>query len=279
MSDKLIETTIRPSTGNYNLLSAFRELWAYRELALVLIDRDIRVRYKQTFVGIAWAFVQPFMTMIVFTLFFGKIAKIPTGDVPYHLFSFAGVLPWQYFARSMTEGSTALLSNSGILTKVYFPREVLPLSTVVAGLVDFSIGIFFLFILMAFEGYFPSLRALWCIPFIIMAALLALSFSFWVSSAAAIYRDVGFIIPFLVQLLMFATPVIYPADIVPEQYQFVYNLNPMVPVIEGMRWSLLGMGNAPSFSQISIAAAVVGFLLLTGMGYFNKAVRLVADKI
>tara|TARA_R110000868_G_C10971850_1_gene770122 strand:+ start:4490 stop:5314 length:825 start_codon:yes stop_codon:yes gene_type:complete len=274
-----METIVKPGSRKGRVLSALRELWTYRELAIVLIDRDIRVRYKQTFVGIAWAFVQPFMTMVVFTLFFGKIAKIPTGDVPYHLFSFAGILPWQYFARSMTEGSTALLNNAGILTKVYFPREVLPVSTVIAGLVDFAIGMVFLFVLMALEGYYPTFNALWSIPLMMLASFLALSFSFWVSSAAAIYRDIGFIIPFFVQLLMFATPVIYPASIVPDKYQFLYSLNPMVVVIEGMRWSLLGMGDAPSLLHLSVSAGVVGLLLITGVSYFNKAVRQVADKI
>jgi lipopolysaccharide transport system permease protein len=274
-----MEIQIKPEVKRSRVLAAIHEIWLYRELALVLIDRDIRVRYKQTFVGITWAFVQPFMTMVVFTLFFGKLAKIPTGDIPYHLFSFAGILPWQYFARSMTEGSGTLLTNSGILTKVYFPREVLPISTVVAGLVDFMIGMVFMIILMIVEGYYPSLRILWCIPLIGLSALLALSFSFWVSSAAAIYRDIGFIIPFLVQMLMFATPVIYPANMVPEAYQFIYNLNPMVLVIEGFRWALLGMGDAPSLMQVSTSVGVVIILLLTGLSYFNNAVRQVADKI
>ena len=274
-----MEIQIKPEVKRSRILAAIHEIWQYRELALVLIDRDIRVRYKQTFVGITWAFVQPFMTMVVFTLFFGKLAKIPTGDIPYHLFSFAGILPWQYFARSMTEGSGTLLTNSGILTKVYFPREVLPISTVVAGLVDFMIGMVFMIILMTVEGYYPSLRILWCIPLIGLSTLLALSFSFWVSSSAAIYRDIGFIIPFLVQMLMFATPVIYPSNMVPEAYQFIYNLNPMVLVIEGFRWALLGMGDAPSLTQIFTSVGVVIMLLLTGLSYFNNAVRQVADKI
>src|SRR5467141_4372348 len=214
------------------------ELWAYRELLYFFIWRDIKVRYKQTAIGAAWAVFQPLMTMAVFSLFFGKLAKIPSNGLPYPVFYFSALLPWTYFSGALQNATSVVVEQQRVITKVYFPRLVLPLSAVVAGLVDFSIGFVVFLVMMAYYRIVPSLSIFFFPLFLLMAVLTALGIGLFLSALNAIYRDVRYVLPFLVQFWMFASPVAYPSSLVPERWRWLYELNPMAGVIDGFRWSL-----------------------------------------
>jgi lipopolysaccharide transport system permease protein len=268
---------IRPGGGTAR--QQLRELWAYRELLYFLVWRDIKVRYKQTVIGAAWAIIQPFMTMVVFTIFFGRLAGLDqrTGDVPYPLFAFAALLPWQLFAFALSESANSLVNSKHLITKVYFPRLIVPLAAVLVGLVDFAVAFGVLAGMMLVYGVLPSLGVLLLPLLVLFAVAAALSVGLWLSALNVRYRDVRYTLPFLSQVWLFATPVAYPASLVPEAWRPVYGLNPMAGVVEGFRWALLG-GPAPG-PMIAVSAGVVVLLLWGGLRYFRKVERTVADVV
>jgi len=257
-----------------------RELWRYRELLYFLTWRDVLVRYKQAVLGVAWAILQPVLTMIVFTVVFNKALGVqsPASDVPYAVFSFTGLLPWQFFAGALSRSGVSLVSNANLLTKVYFPRLVIPVSAVLAGLVDFGISFVVLLALMAAYGIMPTWHIVFLPLFVVLAIVTALAVSLWLSALNVLYRDVQYVIPFLVQLWMFVSPVIYPISAIPEgPLRIAFALNPMTSVIGGFRWALLGQ-QLPS-GNMWISVAVIPFLLAGGVQYFKRMERVFADVV
>ena len=253
------------------------ELWDYRELLFFLAWRDIKVRYKQTVLGIAWAVIQPVFTMVVFTIFFGKLGKIPSDGFPYPLFTFAALLPWQLFAHSLTYASQSLVGEARLITKVYFPRLVIPISSVLAGLVDFAIAFGILLLLMLYYGVLPTARIFLLPAFIGMALISSLAVGLWLSALNVKYRDVRYTVPFLTQFWLFVSPVAYPASMVPEKWQWLYGLNPMAGVIEGFRWALLG--TSPPMGTIFISLFLTILLFVGGLYYFRNTEKVFADVI
>jgi len=254
----------------------FRELWEYRELLYFLIWRDVKVRYKQTALGAAWAVIQPFFMMVVFSLFFGRLAKVPSDGIPYPVFTFCALLPWQLFANALTESSNSLVGNQNLITKVYFPRLVVPISAVLGGLVDFVIAFVILLGMMLYYGIVPGWAIVTLPGFILLAVLTALGVGLWLSALNVQYRDVRYTINFLVQFWMFATPVAYPSSIVPEKWRVLYGLNPMVGVVDGFRWALLGKPDSPGLPLL-ISVIVVLMLLVGGLYYFRRLEQQFAD--
>lgn len=254
----------------------FEELWRYRELLVFQALRDIKVRYKQTVLGAAWAIIQPVVTMIVFTIIFGKLAGLPSEGVPYPLFALCALLPWQLFAHSLNYSSNSLVSNSHVLTKVYFPRLILPFSAVIAGLVDFAIAFMVLVGMMAYYHILPGWSVLTLPLFIMLALAAALSIGLWLSALNVKYRDIRHTIPFLTQLWLFASPVAYSSSLVPEKWQALYGMNPMVGVVEGFRWALLGKA-APLGPMMIVSIVATGVLLVGGLFYFRRMEKTFAD--
>src|SRR5947207_378757 len=234
---------IEPSHGWVSL--KLHELWEYRELLYFLIWRDIKVRYKQTVLGAAWAIIQPFFMMVVFSLFFGYLARVPSDGIPYPIFAYCALLPWQLFAHALTESSNSLVANERLITKVYFPRLVIPISAVLGGLLDFAIAFVILLLMMAYYGVRPTWAIVTLPAFLLLAMLTALGVGLWLSALNVKYRDVRYTITFLTQFWMFATPVAYPASIVPARWRVFYGLNPMAGVVEGFRWAMLGKSEGP----------------------------------
>jgi homopolymeric O-antigen transport system permease protein len=256
-----------------------RELWAYRELVYFFVWRDIKVRYKQTVIGAAWAILQPVLTMLVFSLFFGKLAKIPSQGLPYPVFYYSALLPWMYFATAVQGATNVVVEQQRVITKIYFPRVVLPISSVVSGLLDFAIS--FVVLLMLLVGYriAPSAGAvIWLPIFTLLAILTALGVGLWLSALNAMYRDVRYVVPFLVQFWLFASPVAYPSSLVPAKWRWLYGLNPMAGVIEGFRWSLTGHGEPPGILLAASSAAVV-LLVFTGLVYYHAVEGTMADVV
>jgi lipopolysaccharide transport system permease protein len=256
----------------------FAELWAFRELLFTLTFRDIRVRYKQTAIGILWAVIQPVVSMVVFTLIFGKIVKIPSNGLPYAAFVLAALLPWQLFAKALTQGSMSMVVMGGIMSKTYFPRLIAPLSSVLAGVVDFAIGLVILLGVMAWYGLTPGWPVLLAPLFIVLAIAAAFAVSLWLSVINAEYRDVQHALPFLTQIWLILTPVLYPTSVIPQGWHWVYVLNPMVSVIEGFRWSLLG-GKAPDVEAMVVSVTATLLLLLTGLIYFARYEKSYVDRL
>jgi lipopolysaccharide transport system permease protein len=267
---------IRPTRGWVPV--DMRALWEYRELLLFLAWRDISVRYKQTVLGALWAIIQPLFSMVVFTLFFGTLAKIPSDGVPYAVFSYAGLLPWTYFAAGVSRASNSLVGSQNLLTKVYFPRLVIPFSAVVSPLVDFAIAFAVLLGLLAYFGIAPTANVLWLPALLLFALVTALAVGLWLSALNVEYRDVGYALPFVVQLWMFASPVTYPTSLLPERWHTLYALNPMTGVIEGFRWALLGTGQPPGPVTL-VSASVTVALLVGGAYYFRRTERTFADRV
>jgi lipopolysaccharide transport system permease protein len=266
--------TITPPRGWTAL--GLRELWEYRELLYFLTWRDIKVRYKQTALGAAWAIIQPLSTMVVFSLFFGRLAKIPSEGVPYPLFSFAALVPWTFFANGLTQSANSVVLSQNLVTKIYFPRLAVPIATVLSGAVDFVLAFVILLGLMMFYGAPLTLHALWVIPFSLLALVTALGVGFWLAALNVQYRDVRYAVPFLVQLWLFATPIAYPSSLLSEPWRTVYGLNPMVGVVEGFRWALLGTATAPgAMVFVSTAAALV--VAIGGALYFRRMEQTFAD--
>jgi lipopolysaccharide transport system permease protein len=271
------QTKIRPDHGWAR--ADLRELWDYRELLYILVWRDIKVRYKQTALGAAWAVLQPLAAMVVFTFFLGKLAHVPSDGIPYPVFAYSGLLLWQFFSRALTEASLSLVVNERVITKVYFPRLLVPGSVVLAGLVDFALAFLLLLGLMAAYGLGISWNVLLAPLFLLLAMAAALGVSFWLSALDVKYRDVRYTLPFLTQIWLFATPVAYPSSLVPEWLRPWYGLNPMVGVVEGFRWSLLGVATPPNVAMICVSTAVVGAVLVGGVLYFRAMEQTLADLI
>jgi lipopolysaccharide transport system permease protein len=256
----------------------FGELWDYRELLYFFVWRDIKVRYKQTAIGAAWAVLQPFLTMLVFSLFFGRLARIPSQGLPYPIFYYSALLPWMYFAGALQNATSTIVENQRLITKVYFPRLVLPFSSVLSGLVDFGISFLMFVAMMFYYGIRPGWALLVLPVFLLLSVLTALGVGLWLSALNAIYRDVRYVVPFLVQFWMFASPVAYPSSLVPAKWRWLYGLNPMAGVIEGFRWSLTGHGDPPGRLML-VSASVVLVVLLSGLAYFQKMETTVADVV
>jgi lipopolysaccharide transport system permease protein len=256
----------------------FGELWRYRELIYFFVWRDIKIRYKQTAIGAAWAILQPFLAMLVFTFFFGRLARIPSEDLPYPVFSYSGLLPWMYFAAALQSATNSIVENQRLITKVYFPRLALPLSAMLSGIVDFGISFLMFIAMMLYYHIRPGITLLWLPAFLLLAVLTALGVGLWLSALNAIYRDVRYVLPFLVQFWMFASPVVYPASLMPAKWRWLYGLNPMAGVIEGFRWSLTGRGDPPGHLLL-VSCGVVLALVLTGAAYFQKMETTIADVV
>jgi len=274
--EKGIVTLIHPSRGWISL--KLSELWEYRELLYFLTWRDIKVRYKQTAIGVAWAVIQPLFAMVIFSIFFGQLAKIPSDGIPYPIFAYCALLPWQLFSHALNESSNSLVANQGLITKVYFPRLIIPVAPVLAGLVDFGIAFLVLIGMMLYYGIMPTF-AVFTIPlFLILAVATALSVGLWLSALNVEYRDVRYTIPFLTQFWLFATPVAYPSSLVPESWRALYGLNPMAGVVEGFRWALLGKAEGPG-TLLVVSVMVVIILFIGGLYYFRRMEKTFADVV
>jgi lipopolysaccharide transport system permease protein len=280
LADPAIPVTRITPPGRWWILP-FGELWEYRELLYFFVWRELKVRYKQTVVGAAWAILQPFLTMLIFSLFFGKLANIPSGGLPYPVFYYSALLPWMYFSSSLQNATGKIVENQNMITKVYFPRLDLPISAVISGLVDFAVSFLMFIAIMFYYHIRPGWPLLMLPVFLLLAVLTALGVGLWLSALNAIYRDVRYVVPFLVQFWMFASPVVYPSSLVSAKWPkwaWLYGLNPMVGVIEGFRWSLTGTGHPPGRMVLASAVAVV-LVLVCGLMYFQKMETTIADVV
>jgi lipopolysaccharide transport system permease protein len=255
------------------------ELWAYRELLYYLIWRDIKVRYKQTFLGASWAVIQPFLTMVVFSLFFGKLAKMPSDGVPYPIFSYAALVPWTFFANGLTHSSNSLVGSSNLITKVYFPRLTIPIATVLSGVIDFALAFVVLLVMMAYYGMTPTTNIVFLPLFLLQALVTALGVGLWLSALNVEFRDVRYVVPFLIQIWLFATPIAYPSSLLSEPWRTVYGLNPMVGVVEGFRWALLGTTSTVSGPLLIASSFTAVLLLVSGAFYFRRMEKTFADVV
>jgi len=267
---------IEPSKGWISL--GLSDLWQYRELLFFLTWRDIKVRYKQTALGAAWAVIQPLLTMLVFTLFFGRLAKVPSDGIPYPLFSYTALLPWQLFAYALTESSNSVVANERLITKVYFPRLILPLASILAGLVDFVIAFTLVIGMMVWYGVKPTGAILTLPFFVIFTMVTALGVGLWLSALNVQYRDVRYTLTFIVQFWLIASPVAYSSTLVPARWRPFYGLNPMAGVIEGFRWALLGKAQAPG-TMLWVSVAVVVVVLVGGLYYYRRMEKIFADVV
>jgi lipopolysaccharide transport system permease protein len=266
---------IEPTRGWVAL--QLRELWRYRELLYFLTLRDVKVRYKQTVIGVAWAVIQPFMTMVVFSLFFGGLAQIPSDGVPYPIFSYAALVPWAFFANGVTMSSNSLVSNAYLIKKVYFPRLVVPISGVLSGLVDFLLAFIVLIGMMLVFGIVPTWNVVWLPFFALLAFVAALGVGLWLSAMNVQFRDVRYVVPFLVQMLLFVTPIAYPSSLIQNEFlRTIYGLNPMAGVVEGFRWALLGTTQL-SWAVVAASTLVAILLLVSGAFYFRRVEKTFAD--
>jgi lipopolysaccharide transport system permease protein len=269
-------TRIRPSRGWVPL--HLGDLWNYRELLYFLVWRDIKVRYKQTALGAAWAIIQPFFTMLVFTIFFGRLANIQSDGVPYALFSFVALVPWTFFANGLSQSADSLVGSANLIKKVYFPRLVVPLAAVLSGAVDFALAFLVLVGMIFYFGIVPTLNALWLLPLLVLALITALGMGLWLSALNVEFRDVRYVVPFLIQIWLFATPIAYPSSLLPEPWRTLYGINPMVGVVEGFRWALVGTNTAPGpMILVSSLAALV--ILVSGAYYFRRMEKTFADVV
>jgi lipopolysaccharide transport system permease protein len=267
---------IEPATGWTTI--DLREIWRYSELLYFLTWRDIKVRYKQTVIGAAWAVLQPFLTMVVFSIIFGRLMNVSSGAVPYPVFSFTALLPWTFFSTAISRSGTSLVLSANLISRVYFPRLIVPLAAVLGATVDFAIAFVILLGMMLFYGIVPGVAILALPFFIVLAILTAFGVGFWLSALNVKYRDVAYVIPFLTQFWLFVTPVVYSSSIVPQQWRLLYGLNPLAGVVEGFRWALLGQGSAPS-GLIAISLVTVVALLVTGLVYFHHVENEFADVV
>ena len=267
---------IEPSRGWVGL--QVRDLWRYRELVYFLTWRDIKVRYKQTLLGASWAIIQPFFTMVIFSLFFGKLAKVPSDGVPYPIFSYAALVPWTFFAYSLTQSSNSLVQSANLIQKVYFPRLALPLSSVASGFVDFLLAFAVLLLMMLYFGIFPTWKVVWLPMLLGLTIVTALATGLWLSALNVEYRDVRYVVPFLTQFWMFATPIAYPSSLLDEPWRTLYGINPMVGVVEGFRWALLGTDTAPG-PILVVSWAVALLMLVAGAFYFRRMEKTFADLV
>lgn len=268
-------TYLRPPQGwtSFNL----RDLWQYRELIYFLTWRDLKVRYKQTLLGASWAILKPFLTMVVFSIFFGRLAQVPSDGLPYPIFAYTALLPWELFNNALQVASRSLVGNAHMITKVYFPRIILPLSAIMSGIVDFGIAFIILIGMMVYYG-FSLTPAVWTLPlFLLLALVTALGVGLWLSALNVLYRDIGYITPFLTQFWLFITPIAYPASLVPEKWRMLYALNPMTGVVEGFRWALLGTQQSAPGGMLAVSTGISILLLVSGLFYFRRMERYFAD--
>ncbi len=268
---------IKPSKGLTTL--NLRDLWTYRELVFFMVWRDIKVRYKQTLLGAAWAIIQPVLTMLALYFLFDRVAKLPTDNIPYPLFSYTALLPWGLFVAALNQGSRSLTSNHNMITKVYFPKLILPLASVLAGLVDFAVASVIMVAMMFYYKITPPSNLLWVLPlFLLLAIVTAFGVALWLSAINVKYRDVNYVLPFLTQFWFFATPVAYSASAISEKWQLVYSLNPMAGVVNGFRWALLGIGNGPD-AGLWVSVGISILILVSGLFYFRNMEKTFADTI
>jgi lipopolysaccharide transport system permease protein len=267
---------IRPSRGWVSL--RLHELWDYRELLFFLGWRDVTVRYKQTVLGASWAIIQPVSTMIVFSVIFGKLARIPSDGIPYPIFSYVALLPWNFFTTALSSSSSSVVGGARMIRKVYFPRLVIPISSIVSAFIDFTIAFTVLVAMMVYYRIVPTINIVFLPLFVLLAVVSALGVGLWFAATNAKYRDVRYIIPFVTQFWMYATPIVYPSSLIPEQWRPFYAINPMVGVVEGFRWAILGSGSAPGIPMlVSVSVAVT--VLVTGAFYFRRMERTFADVV
>jgi lipopolysaccharide transport system permease protein len=276
VSSDIPVTIVKPSKGWISL--KLDELWEYRELLYFLIWRDVKVRYKQTVLGAAWAIIQPFFTMVVFSLFFGKLAKMPSDGMPYPIFAYAALVPWMFFASGLNNSSNSLVGSASLIKKVYFPRLLVPISSIIPGLIDFFLAFAVLLGMMFFYRIWPTVNIIW-LPFLLLLAFItALGVGLWLSALNVQFRDVRYTVPFLIQFWLFASPIAYPSSLLSEPWRTLYGINPMAGVVEGFRWALLGTDTAPG--PIVIVSSVVSLMLLTsGAFYFRRMEKTFADVV
>jgi lipopolysaccharide transport system permease protein len=272
----MFKLIIRPRKGW--AFPDLREVWEYRELVYFFAWRDVKVRYKQTVLGAGWAVIQPFFTMIVFTIFFGNLAKIPSEGVPYPIFSYAALVPWTYFGNALTQSSSSMVTNRQIITRVYFPRIIIPIGVMLSGLVDFSISFLVLLGMMVYYQIIPTVAIMFLPLLVLLSMATALGVGLWLSALNALYRDVQYVVPFLVQFWLFATPIAYPSTLVPEFWRPILGLNPMAGVVEGFRLALLG-SQVDVGLMFYVSLALVAFILVGGLLYFNRMERIFADMV
>jgi lipopolysaccharide transport system permease protein len=269
-------TVVTPSQGWVAL--QLSKVWEYRELLYFLTWRDIKVRYKQTVLGVAWAIIQPFCTMVVFSIFFGRLANIPSDGVPYPLFSYAALVPWTFFAYGLSQSSDSLVASANLLKKVYFPRLIIPIAAIFASAVDFVLAFIVLLVMMLFYGITPTVRVLWLPCFLLLALTTSLGVGLWLSAMNVQFRDVRYTVPFLTQFWLFATPIAYPSSLLSEPWRTLYSINPMVGVVESFRWALLGAATAPGPMVIVSSLASLA-LLVSGLFYFRRMEKTFADVV
>lgn len=276
-TENLPVTYLKPPVGLGSL--QLRDLWHYRELIYFMTWRNLKVRYKQTLLGASWAVLRPFLTMVVFSIFFGDLAEVPSDGVPYPIFSFAALVPWGLFSDAVSVGGRSLVQNRHMITKVYFPRVILPLSSILAGVVDFLIAFVVLIGMMIYYKISPTVYV-WTLPlFLLLALVTATGVGLWLAALNVQYRDVAYVTPFLTQLWLYVTPIAYPASMVPEGWQLIYSLNPMAGVVEGFRWALLGTEQGAPGMQLVISSVVALVLLVSGYTYFRRMERSFADMV
>jgi len=267
---------IEPSSGWVSL--RLQELWEYRELLYFLIWRDVKVRYKQTLLGAGWAIIQPVFTMLVFSLFFGRLAKVPSDGIPYPLFSYTALVPWTFFAQGLAQSSDSLVGSSNLIKKIYFPRLAIPVGTVCAGMIDFALAFGVLILLSLSYGIRPTVNVLWLPLFVLLALVTALGVGLWLSAFNVKYRDVKYVVPFFTQIWMFATPIAYPSSLLSGKWRVVYGLNPMAGVVEAFRWALLGAKTAPT-AMIVLSWLAALAILVSGAYYFRRMEKSFADVV
>jgi lipopolysaccharide transport system permease protein len=274
--DNLPVLRIEPSSGWVSL--QLPQLWEYRELLYFLIWRDVKVRYKQTVLGAAWAIIQPFFTMVVFSLFFGRLAQMPSDGVPYPIFSYTALVPWAFFANGLGQASNKVVGSGGLIKKVYFPRLVIPIAAVLSGVVDFVLAFFVLLGMMLYYGILPTVNIVWLPLFLLLALVTSLGVGLWLSALNVQFRDIQYIVPFLTQFWLFATPVAYPSSLLSEPWRTLYGINPMVGVVEGFRWALLGTIAGPG-PMIVVSTLMALLLLVGGAFYFRRMEKTFADVV
>jgi lipopolysaccharide transport system permease protein len=276
MEEDIQVIRIEPSKGWVAL--QLKELWAYRELLYFLVWRDVKVRYKQTAIGAAWAIIQPLFTMIVFSLFFGRLGKIPSDGVPYPIFCYAALVPWTFFSQGLSQASNSLVGSANLIKKVFFPRLSIPIASVTSGLIDFALAFILLLGMMLYYGILPTVNVIWLPLLVLLTLVTSLGVSLWLSALNVYFRDVHHITPFLTQLWLFATPIAYPSSLLSEPWRTLYSINPMVGVVEGFRWALLGTETAPG-PMLIVSSVASLTLLVSGTFYFRRLEKTFADVV
>ena len=256
-----------------------KDLWVYRELIYFLTWRDLKVRYKQSVLGVLWAILKPFMNMVVFSIFFGTLAKVPSDGIPYPIFAYVALLPWGFFESALLVSARSMLQSGGMVSKIYFPRIIVPLSSVFANLVDFLIAFIILIGMMIYYQIAPTINVLWLPLFLLLAMVTAIGVGLWFSALLVMYRDINYLLPFITQLWMFISPVVYSSSMVPEKWQWLYSINPMSGVVYGFRWALLGAPESISLASIGISSAIALIVFISGLFFFRRMERVFADMI